>query len=339
MATNNALVLNFLIDPQYPQVGSPFAYTVPTGAFTDPDEGDTLTYSATLADGSPLPDWLNFDQATATFSGTPPASEGGGVEVLSILIDATDNQGELASGIITFLIGGSGPSESSAPALLTEIADQAASEGSDFSFEVPAETFQDADGDTLTYSAKLADGSALPAWLSFNAETRTFSGTPENDDVGTIEVTVTVSDGSASVSATFSLEVTNVNDAPTLENPIADQTAAEDAVFGFVVPADTFADVDVGDTLTYSATLADGSALPAWLTFDAETRTFSGTPTNADAWTFEIKVTATDKENATTSDIFNIAVANADINIVGDESWEHLYGGTGNDTLDGRGGE
>ena len=30
--------------------------------------------------------------------------------------------------------------------------------------------------DALTYTATLGDGSALPAWLSFNATTRTFSG-------------------------------------------------------------------------------------------------------------------------------------------------------------------
>ncbi len=40
--------------------------------------------------------------------------------------------------------------------------------------------------------------------------------------------------------------------------------------------SNTFSDVDVGDTLTYSATLADGTPLPSWLSFDAATQTFSG---------------------------------------------------------------
>ena len=38
-----------------------------------------------------------------------------------------------------------------------------------------------------------------------------------------------------------------------------------------------FADVD-SSSLTYTATLRNGAALPSWLTFDAATRTFSGTP-------------------------------------------------------------
>ena len=39
------------------------------------------------------------------------------------------------------------------------------------------------------------------------------------------------------------------NHAPTIANSIADQTVAEDAVFSFVVPANTFADQDVDDAL------------------------------------------------------------------------------------------
>ena len=45
-------------------------------------------------------------------------------------------------------------------------------------------------------------------------------------------------------------------------NPPPNQSATEDAAFAYQLPAGTFADKDVGDTLTYSATLADGSALP-----------------------------------------------------------------------------
>ncbi|PPC74734.1 hypothetical protein C4K68_24280, partial [Pokkaliibacter plantistimulans] len=86
--------------------------------------------------------------------------------------------------------------------------------------------------------------------------------------------------------------VTNVNDAPTA-GVISAQNATEDSSFSFVVPAGTFADVDAGDSLTLSATLADGSALPSWLSFDASTGTFSGTPDNGDVGSLSIRVIAT----------------------------------------------
>ena len=47
-----------------------------------------------------------------------------------------------------------------------------------WSFQVPADTFMDPDGNALTYSASLDNGSALPSCITFNAATRTFSGTP-----------------------------------------------------------------------------------------------------------------------------------------------------------------
>ena len=55
--------------------------------------------------------------------------------------------------------------------------------------------------------------------------------------------------------------ILNVNDAPTIANAIADQSATEDSAFTYTVPFNAFADVDVGDTLTYSATLLNGNAL------------------------------------------------------------------------------
>ena len=144
----------------------------------------------------------------------------------------------------------------------------------------------------------MSGGGALPAWLSFNAGTRTFSGTPANGDVGTISVQVTANDSQGgTVSDTFDIVIANTNDAPTVANAIPDKNATEDSAFSFQFASNTFADVDVGDTLTYSATLSNGAALPAWLSFNAGTRTFSGTPLNADVGTISVKVTARDRKS------------------------------------------
>ncbi len=70
---------------------------------------------------------------------------------------------------------------------------------------IPA--FSDADSDELTYTAALEDGSALPAWLSFDPLTRTFSAAPTNAHVGEYKIKVTASDGSEQVSAAFTLKV------------------------------------------------------------------------------------------------------------------------------------
>ena len=78
----------------------------------------------------------------------------------------------------------------------------------------PPGIFDDADGDRLVFGASLADGTALPAWLAFDAATTTFSGTPPADFNGPVDLRVTASDGAASASAGFRLLVTPTNDAP-----------------------------------------------------------------------------------------------------------------------------
>ncbi|NJN12550.1 MAG: Ig family protein, partial [Richelia sp. RM1_1_1] len=128
--------------------------------------------------------------------------------------------------------------------------------------------------DELTYSVTLEDGSELPSWLSFDASTRSFSGTPSNGDVGTVNIKVVATDSfGETVSDTFTLEVESTNDIPTLESAIANQIATEDSAFNFTIPDNTFNDVDAEDELTYSVTLEDDSALPSWLSFNPETRT------------------------------------------------------------------
>jgi Putative Ig domain/RTX calcium-binding nonapeptide repeat (4 copies) len=48
-----------------------FSFKIKDGIFAVP-EGTVLTYTATLADGSPLPSWLSIDPTTGILSGKPP---------------------------------------------------------------------------------------------------------------------------------------------------------------------------------------------------------------------------------------------------------------------------
>ena len=101
------------------------------------------------------------------------------------------------------------------------------------------------------------------------------------------------------------------NNAPTVANAISNQTATAGTAFSYAFLATTFADTDAGDTLTYTATKSDNSALPSWLSFAAATRTFSGTPMAADVGTVSVKVTASDGNGGSVSDTFDIVVSTA----------------------------
>ncbi len=161
-------------------------------------------------------------------------------------------------------------------------------------------------GDMLTYAI-----ANKPTWATFDSATGTLSGTPTNSAVGTTsDIHISVSDqgGEIDTLLPFNLTVINVNDAPTLVNAIADKVTTAGSPLTFTIPTNTFADVDAGDKLTLSATIANGSPLPAWLTFDAATGKFSGNPTAGNVGAIEVRVTATDKANALISDVFSLTV-------------------------------
>jgi hypothetical protein len=97
------------------------------------------------------------------------------------------------------------------------------------------------------------------------------------------------------------------NSAPTVAHPQGDQYAGYLKPFSFQLASDTFADVDVGDVLHYSATLANGNALPSWLSFDAASLSFSGLPRENDIGNITIRLTATDSRDSAVSSDFHIS--------------------------------
>ena len=274
--------------------GVSFAWSLPAAAFLDPDVGDSLTYFAGGPGGAALPSWLTFDPSIGLLQGLPGNAAVGDH---TIVITALDVAGATASASFVVHVR----NVNAAPRVAAPLPDAAATEDAPFTFIVPADTFVDEDpGDALTLSAALTAGSPLPPWLGFDPATRTFAGTPDNPDVGTLVVGVTATDlAGASVTDLFALTVTNTNDAPLAVAPIAARTTLEDVALTWVLPASAFADVDAGDVLTWSVTLASGAALPAWLEFDPGARLLSGTPTNADVATLTLRVTVTDLAGAT----------------------------------------
>ena len=301
---NQGPVIGAAIGNHEMKQGDTFNLPLPAGAFVD-SAGAPLTYALATADGQPIPAWVNFDRSTGRIWGTP---DNDAVGTVSVKVTASDPTGLAATQMFDITVD----NVNDAPTVANHEAGQTATQDKPFSYQVPANTFADIDvGDSLTLSAKLANGDALPSWLNFDASTGTFSGTPANGDVGALSVQVTATDTSgASVSDVFGLTVANVNDAPTVANHEAGQTATQDKPFSYQVPANTFADIDVGDSLTLKATLANGDALPSWLSFNPSTGTFTGTPANGDVGALSIKVTATDGSGVSVSDVFGLAVQN-----------------------------
>ncbi|MBW4471867.1 MAG: DUF4347 domain-containing protein [Stenomitos rutilans HA7619-LM2] len=312
-----------------------FSGTLPTGTVTFA-AGETSKVITVNASGDTT---VESDEGfTVTLS-----SPTGGATLTTATASGTIQNDDTASS------GNTAPTLNSANAVpdLTAAGKQA------FSYTVDANAFTDADGDTLSYTATLGDGSSLPTWLTFNSTTRTFSGTPTNANAGTLTIDLTASDGNGGSSKdTFTLTVNAAtNQSPTLNSAytIPDLTTTATNPFSYTVNPKTFADPD-GDTLTYQATLEDGSSLPSWLTFNAATGTFSGTPTSASAGTSTIVLSASDGNGGTIKDTFTLTVqplipstpSSSTLNgtdlsetLVGKTTANQIYGWGGQDLLTG----
>jgi len=136
------------------------------------------------------------------------------------------------------------------------------------------------------------------------------------------------------------------NNAPEIgdHQALPDQTIKVTKEYNFTVPENAFIDQD-GDRLLFSATLADGSALPAWLSYDINTRTFTGTPGEEIVDTsLTIRIKVEDGKGGEAYDDFDLSIIPAGIVIFGEsgddtivagDGDDKLYGFSGNDTLSG----
>jgi Ca2+-binding RTX toxin-like protein len=260
-------------------ISSAFSYALPSGLFTDDD--------------------MMFAASPAIVAGTYTSVHGGSFALLG---DGSYTYTPSASYAgddevhVPFLVG---------TARALEIAFAFESTGSVSTGTVPAGLAPAQD--SLVLTVRLANGDPLPAWLGFDGAA--FSGTPAAGDEGplAIEIVATDAEGRQAI-IPFAIRVGTANSAPVAGSlPALD--AAEGEAFSYTIVSSLFTDADAHDRSVVTATLADGSPLPSWLSFDGES--FSGTPTNGDVGAISVRVTATDIWGTTASTVTTLTIANA----------------------------
>lgn len=144
------------------------SFSIPVGAFTDPNDG-VLTYSAKQSNDEALPAWLIFNPATRVFAGTPSLTAGN----LSIAVRATNPDGLSVVDIFNINMA----VVNNAPIVSIPLPDKNFKESVPFEFYIPPGSFTDPDGDTLKYKAILLPlGNDLPGWINFDPSTKRFNG-------------------------------------------------------------------------------------------------------------------------------------------------------------------
>ncbi|WP_428628510.1 Ig-like domain-containing protein [Sphingopyxis sp.] len=171
------------------------------------------------------------------------------------------------------------------------------------SFENPARTITAINGNAISVGSTVAVANGT---LRLNSG-GTFTFTPTANFNGTTSFTYTVTSNGTTETATDTITVTPVNDAPTAVGSLAPRSNVDAAAVS-VATAGGFTDID-GDTLTYSAT-----GLPAGLTINAATGVISGTidrsASQSGGGSYAVVVTARDAAGLTATQSFTWTVTN-----------------------------
>ena len=204
---------------------------------TDADAEDTLTYAWTH--NSTLSISFADSAAVDTTFAAPNVSEETSIEFTLTVNDGTASVSDKTIVTVT--------DSANSPPVVNAGNDQQAAEGSTVSLDA---TVTDADAeDTLTYA--WTHNSTLSISFADSAAVDTTFAAPNVSEETSIEFTLTVNDGTASVSDKTIVTVTDSANSPPVVNAGNDQQAAE----GSTVSLDaTVTDADTGDTLTYAWT-------------------------------------------------------------------------------------
>jgi hypothetical protein len=176
-----------------------YTYSVKTSDF---DSGDDLTITEVI-----VPDWITTftdnGNGTATISGTPDNGDVGNHAVTIRVSDTKVNVDQA----FTITVSNTNDSPTFTSTAVTSI-----NEDEVYTYNIIT---QDVDaGSSVSISAT----TTLPSWLSLTDngnKTATLTGTPENADVGTVNVTLRVTDNAlATTDQSFAITVSNVNDIP-----------------------------------------------------------------------------------------------------------------------------
>ncbi|RYP87162.1 hypothetical protein DL770_004813 [Monosporascus sp. CRB-9-2] len=297
----------FPLNSQLPPVAraaEPFSFVFSPLTFSSPYP---MTYSLRGA-----PAWLSVDSDARRLFGTPGDEYNGDDRDKAVVgvpfeLVARDATGAAAANAMLVV------SRNRAPAVEVPLAEQIATMGAysapsslllypsrAFSFAFAKRTFHASDDEvsTLNYYAVSGNNAPLPSWVSFDAETLTFSGmTPPLESLvqppQTFGFQLVASDvvGFSSASVPFSIVVGNHE--LTVDEAVVKLNASHGKPFAYAGLLETLK-IDKRPLSPEEVTSIEALDLPEWLGFDTETWKLSGTP-DATAESSNVTIALADK--------------------------------------------
>ena len=250
-----------------------------------------MTYAATTK-----PAWLTFNAVTGVLSGTPANSDVGDH---SVVLTATDAAGAVDTQSFTLTVSNTNDAPIVSSSAIIEATEDTAYSYTFAAFDVDL-------GDTHSYAI-----TTKPSWLDFDAATGVLSGTPTNDDVGYHDIVLSVNEyhcnnsgeiisQGVTVNQSFTITVTNTNDAPTIS--VSNGSLTEDSGTYTVLGSIVGSDVDTNTTLTYASNTLTGSYGALSLNTNTGAYTYTLNNSNSDVQGLNASETLTESFTVSVSD-------------------------------------
>lgn len=277
------------LTPQVALIGQPFYYFIPQGTFWDPNN-DLLVYQAYLYNQTTLPKFLTFNTNSATFWGTAQALDKG---LYHIVIMANDRICPETPIDLELLV-------QYAPIVTQSIATQVIELNKTWVYRIPVQTFEDKDGDILTYKVMFLNGDPIPNWLSFDPITQNLIGYPAVTE--TLDLIVLVSDnhtGQATTDLTIIIETfPQVNVIPPMVIGVNQM---------FEISLRQYFSHPMDQTLHFEVNLGSNSNR-GWFNFDPNLCFFKGIPLASDLGNYSIQIRCIDEVGGQVSVNWNLQV-------------------------------
>jgi len=173
------------------------------------------------------------------------------------------------------------------------------------------ETFNDNDGDALSYSMTFSDDTALDSsWITFNTITREINFLANSSTPSFVPLKLTVQDTlNAPVTETITI---NVKFKPVDNSVVLDRAGEFVCLSQSAFQIDRNILIDDANIVSYSMVLSDGSPIPSWVTIKTPLTSSSGnfelngTYPNFENSEYIVTVTATDEHGLSGSANFSI---------------------------------
>ena len=269
-------------------------------AATDPDSGETLTYSL----GGPHAAAFDIDAASGQLR-TSAALDYETQSSYSVTVTAEDSEGASASIDVTIEVTDANDPPLFDPADNMRSVAENTEPGQAIGIPVTA---TDPEGDTLTYSLEGTDADAFDIDAT-SGQLRTRDAL-DHETQSSYSVTVTAEDSDgASASIEVTIAVTNANEPPSFDTSSTTRSVVENTEPGQAIGDPVTATDPEGDTLTYSLEGTDADAFDIDAT-SGQLRTRDALDHETQS-SYSVTVTAEDSDGASTSIEVTIAVTNA----------------------------